>query len=85
MRRLPVVIEAVSMRWFWLDIRFNPKEIQRIVHIAKGNLRYPPTQTLCTLVSVAFLLSLLLFGFPGTPYITAQLIELVSLICSRRS
>ncbi len=36
------------------------------------------TQRLCTLVSVAFLLSRFEFGFPGNPYMIAKLMELDS-------
>ena len=35
------------------------------------------THKLCTLVSVAFRFNRLEFGFPGSPYIMAKLIELL--------
>ena len=43
------------------------------------------THRLCTLVSVAFLFSLLEFGFPGRPYMIAKLMLLLSEIWSLRS
>ncbi len=43
------------------------------------------THRLCTLVSVALRFSRREFGLPGSPYIMAKLIELLSEIWSRRS